>query len=412
MTVGAGGAQDRNLPLGAFGNKIASPALRQGSFPSQNMSMIATQIRQKDALFYFASLPSEMLLAKVRFMSRFYAEEGGGIAAESPPPEDDVAQFIARIERNDRAFQRELSRAKVKAIRNFYETATSQPPIPGTVLLFTAQKLNFEAWTDGSGIGRLQEPAERFLVIDGQHRLAALQFYERTHPDEARNISVPCVIFDGRSEDFATEMFVIINSTPTRINKSHLVDLYERVSWTEPDRRFSAHIVEMLYSEGDSPLRYRINRLGGRSRQEKWILQAELFNEVHRWVRQDWRRIQADGADKRHAASYYGIARDFLKAAAQVWGEAWGNAGCMVTKPVTLKAMFRVCADLAHADGEPAEGRIERWRARLAPWTEQVREFRNEGFYERFAAKGQVERVAKIHRELARMAGIQARARA
>ena len=57
------------------------------------------------------------------------------------------------------------------------------------------------------------------------------------------------MIFDGRSDDFATEMFVIINSTPTRINKSHLIDLYERVSWAEPDRRFAAHIVEMLYSE-------------------------------------------------------------------------------------------------------------------------------------------------------------------
>jgi hypothetical protein len=41
-----------------------------------------------------------------------------------------------------------------------------------------------------------------------------------------------------------------------------------------------------------------------------------------------------------------------------------------------------------------------------------VREFRNEGFYERLAVKGQVERIAKIHWELARMAGIQARARA
>ena len=47
-----------------------------------------------------------------------------------------------------------------------------------------------------------------FLIIDGRHRLAALNFYERTHPDEAKSIFVPCVIFDGRSDDFATEMFV------------------------------------------------------------------------------------------------------------------------------------------------------------------------------------------------------------
>lgn len=373
--------------------------------------MIATQIRQKDAVFYFASYPSEQLLTQVRFISRFYDEDGGTIKAEDVPPEDDVAQFIARIERSEKAFQRELSRSKVRAIRNFYETAITQPPIPGTVLLFTPQKLRFEGWSDGSGVGKLQEPGEKYLIIDGQHRLAALQFYERTHPNEAKSIQVPCVIFDGRSEDFATEMFVIINSTPTRINKSHLVDLYERVSWAEPDRRFAAHIVEMLYRESDSPLRYRINRLGGRSKQEKWILQAELFNEIHRWAKQAWAKIESAGADKRLAASYYGMARDFLKAASQVWGETWGNADYMVTKPVTLKAMIRVCADFTAQDAEPEENRVERWSQRLGPWSEQARVFRNEGFYERFPAKGQVERVARIHRELARAAGIQPRGR-
>src|SRR5437899_4532640 len=287
--------------------------------------MIATQIRQKDAIFYFASYGSEPLLTKRRFIRRFYDEGGESIQPEQVPEEDDVAQFIARIERSDKAFQRELSRSKVRAIRNFYETAITQRPIPGTVLLFTPQKLRFEAWEDGSGIGRLQEPEENFLIIDGQHRLAALQFYERTHPDEAKNINVPCVIFDGRSDDFATEMFVIINSTPTRINKSHLVDLYERVSWAEPDRRFAARIVEMLYSEVDSPLRYRINRLGGRSKQEKWILQAELFNEIHRWVKQSWSKIEREGTDRRNAERYYAIVRDFLRAASQVFQEAWGN---------------------------------------------------------------------------------------
>ncbi len=368
--------------------------------------MIATQIRQKDALFYFASYPSEQLLGKVRFISRFYDEEGGQIQPEDVPAEDDVAQFISKIERSDKAFQRQLSRSKVRAIRNFYETAISQPPIPGTVLLFTPQRLRFEPWTDGSGVGRLQEPEEKFLIIDGQHRLAALEFFQRTHPDDARNISVPCVIFDGRSEDFATEMFVIINSTPTRINKSHLVDLYERVSWAEPDRRFAAHIAEMLYGEADSPLRYRVNRLGGRSKQIKWILQAELFNEVHRWVKQAWGRIEPQGVDKRAAAVYYAMARDFLKAAAEVWGAAWGDADYMVTKPVTLKAMLRVCADLTAVDADPAENRVARWREKLAPWAEHVRDFRNDGFYERFPAKGQIERVGRIERDLAKAAGI------
>jgi len=276
-------------------------------------------------------------------------------------------------------------------------------------LLFTPEKLRFQSVGGTDGIGQLTEPQSKFLIIDGQHRLAALRFYLEERPDDAKTINVPCVIFDGRSEDFATEMFVIINSTPTRINKSHLIDLYERVSWAEPHRKFASRLVGSLYSEGDSPLRYRINRLGGRSAQDKWILQAELFNELHRWVNRDWRKIQLAGGSRTQVPNYYGMVRDFFKAAERVWGEAWGHSNYMATKPVTLKAMLRVCADLARENGEPAEGRVKRWEERLAPWRDQVKAFKSEGFYERFAAKGEVERVGRVHRELARAAGIETR---
>ena len=370
--------------------------------------MLATQVRQKDSVFYFVAYPTDDLLAKVRFISRFYEEEGagGGIAAAPVQADDDVAQFIARIERTDTAFQRDLSRAKVAAIKNFYETAVSQPPVPGTVLLFTEERLNFEPVGKFDNVGNLEEPRSKYLIIDGQHRLAALHFFRKDRPDDARTMHIPCVIFDGKSADFATEMFVIINSTPTRINKSHLVDLYERVSWSSPDKRLAAQVVSRLYAEGDSPLRYRINRLGGRSQQQKWILQAELFNEIHRWVSADWSRLKKQGTPRALATRIYDTVRDFLKAAEKTWGDAWGNASYMITRPVTLKAMLRVCADLAHTDADPVDGRQKRWERKLSPWTAEVRAFRGDGFYERFPAKGQVERVARIHRELGRIAGI------
>jgi len=367
--------------------------------------MLATQIRQKDGVFYFVAYPAEDLLSRVRFMSRYYGE-GEQIAPEPAPEGDEIAQFIARIERSDRAFQRELSRRKVRDIKNFYETAGEQPPIPGTILLFTPEHLRFEPLDRYETVGDLQEPLGKYLIIDGQHRLAALEFYRRERPEEAKTIYVPCIIFDGRSEDFAAEMFVIINATPTRINKSHLVELYERVSWWQatPEKKFAARVVRMLYEEPSSPLRYRINRPGGRSRQEKWILQAELFNELHRWVRLTWPQIQERNLKPQ---DYYDVLRDFLKAAERVWGEAWGNPNYMVTRPVTLKAMIRTCADLAAEDAEPEEGRVDRWEERLQPWVELRRMFRADGFYERFPAKGQVERTSRIHRELARTAGIE-----
>jgi hypothetical protein len=68
--------------------------------------------------------------------------------------------------------------------------------------------------------------------------------------------------------------------------------------------------------------------------------------------------------------------------------------------------LIRVCADLADEDADPADGRVKRWEQRLAPWTEVARSFRADGFYERFPAKGQVERVGRIQRELSRLAGL------
>jgi len=372
--------------------------------------MLATQVRQKDSVFYFVSYPTDHLLDKVQFISRFYAEEGQ-IAPAKVEEDDDVAKFISKIERSDSAFQRDLSRAKVAAIKNFYETAQSQPPIPGTVLLFTPERLHFDPLKGFDNVGNLDEPRAKYLIIDGQHRLAALHFYRKERAADARTLHVPCVIFDGKSDDFATEMFVIINSTPTRINKSHLVDLYEKVSWSAPDKRVAAQVVAMLYVEADSPLRYRINRLGGRSQREKWILQAELFNEIHRWVMADWKKLQKQATSRTLVNRLYQVVRDFLKAAEKVWDESWGNGNYMVTKPVTIKAMLRVCADLAHVDAEPVDGRQKRWERKLAPWTQEIKTFKNEGFYERFPAKGQVERVARIHRELGRLAGIEAVAR-
>jgi DGQHR domain-containing protein len=371
-------------------------------------AMLATQVRQKDGVFYFVAYPTEDLLDRVRFISRYY-NESERTEIDEVDPDDEVGRFIGRIEATDQAFQRQLSKAKVASIKNFYETAVSQPPIPGTVLLFTAETLRFDAVGKFDNVGNLEAPKGKYLIIDGQHRLAALHFYRNEHPDEAKTMHVPCVIFDGKSEDFATEMFVIINSTPTRINKSHLVDLYERVSWAAPDKKFAAKVVDRLYREGDSPLRYKINRLGGRSRQEKWILQAELFNEIHRAASAEWKQLEKKGS--REAERYYERVRDFLKGAQAVWGEAWGNPAYMVTKPVTLKAMLRVGADLARENAEPIDGRVKRWEKRLASWTAELRAFRNEGFYERFPAKGQVERVARIYRELGRLAGIEPRRR-
>src|SRR5262245_24296137 len=363
--------------------------------------MLATRIVQKEGIFYFVAYKAADLLERVSFSSRYYFE-GEEIEADEPG-EDEVARFIAGIEKSEKSFQRVLNRRKIRQIVNFYETAVSQPLVPGTVLLFTDETLRFRRSDVSAIVGFLSEPDGKFLVIDGQHRLAALHFFRQKHPELAEQVEIPCVVFDGKSADFATEMFVIINSTHTRINKSHLVDLYERVSWETPEKKFAAKVVNLLYEESDSPLRYRINRLGGRSRQEKWILQSELFNEIHKVVQAN--RKFFDERFQLRADRVYPLIRDYLKAVREVMSAVWGdNERYMFTRDVTLQALLRVFGDLIRerklfqAWEESRDPRV--FVGAMRPWAELTREFRADGFYERFPAKGQVERVRRIHLRL------------
>ncbi|MGH7251845.1 MAG: DGQHR domain-containing protein [Nitrospiraceae bacterium] len=364
--------------------------------------MLATRVKQKESTFYFVSYKAADLLEKVKFTSRYYFE-GEELSEARLRQDDEVAQFIAGIERSERGFQRVLNRQKIKQIVNFYETVLTQPMVPGTVLLFTDETLNFRKLDSSDSIGHLSEPKGNYLVIDGQHRLAGLHFFKERHADQAANVEIPCVVFDGRSAEFATEMFVIINSTHTRINRSHLVDLYEKVSWESPEKKFAAKVVNLLYGEADSPLQYKINRLGGRSKQEKWILQSELFNELYKLVQHHGRWVESHLGTRTDKC--YALVRDYLKAVKEVMSEVWGNnERYMFTRDVTLKALIRVLDDLIvdrKLMGQWEEEKSPKpFMATLQPWAALTKEFRADGFYERFAAKGQLERVRRIHTRL------------
>lgn len=364
--------------------------------------MLATQINQKDGRFYFVSYKAADLLPKVHFISRYYYE-GEHIDAAAPHVNDDVTKFIASVEKKEGAFQRMLNRRKIHEIVNFYENAAVQPLIPGTILLFTEEELHFKKMGQFASVGDVTEPKSKYIIIDGQHRLAGLHFFAQLHPQEVDSIDVPCMIFDGKSADFAAEMFVIINSTHTRINKSHLVDLLDRVTSASPEKKLAARLVTMMYENSTSPLQYKINRLGGRSKQEKWILQSELYNEFHRLIESNYDFWEYNFNLKAEKA--YDFVTDYFKAVAAVMENIWGKKNYMFSRAVTLKAVCRVLGDMTEQDDlydQWEEHGQKYFLGKIKNWGTLTKEFRAEGFYERFAAKGQVERTRKIHEFLSR----------
>jgi len=120
------------------------------------------------------------------------------------------------------------------------------------------------------------------------------------------------------------------------------------------------------------------------------ILQAELFNEIHRWTRRT-----AQNRARRHgqtaAAAITPWCAIFSKPP-PVWGEGWGNSAYMITKPVALKAIDSGLRRLDRHRRRTGRSRVERWRNGY-PWAEQAQEFRN-GVYERFPARADRARLA------------------
>jgi hypothetical protein len=107
----------------------------------------------------------------------------------------------------------------------------------------------------------------------------------------------------------------------------------------------------------------------------------------------------------------YGLVRDYLNGVRDSMREIWGvNDKFMFTKDVTLKALIRVLGDVMKQrklmDGW-SNGESASFAKLTKVWASEAARFRNEGFYERFPAKGQVERVRRIHLELTRALGLE-----
>ena len=237
-----------------------------------------------------------------------------------------------------------------------------------------------------------EEPRGKYLIIDGQHRLAALHFYRKQRPDEAK--THPRAVRDLRRQE---------RGLRHRDVRHHQLDA-DAHQQEPPRRSLRARLVgrarqevrgaassSMLYGEGDSPLRYRINRLGGRST-------AGEVDPAGRAVQRDpplgAARLarRSTPARQRAAATrerYYEMVRDFLKAAEKVWGDAWGNAELHGHPAGHAQGdAARLRRPLRARTPSPTRARRSAGTQRLAPWAEQQRELPRRGLLRALPRQG------------------------
>lgn len=368
--------------------------------------MLAIRMKQRESVFFLAAYRASDLLRKVQFVGKAFEGEE---EEETKGEDEAVLEFFRKVQSGGHFFQRRPYARKVRQIVDFYSDPKGQPLIPGAILLYTPEQLAFDPSGASQLMGNLHDPREPFLVIDGQHRLAGLEVLGRRQPDTLERIDVPCVIFDKSQADFAVEMFVIINSTPTRLNRSHLVALYDRLQRVTPVDKAAARAVALAYGETDSPLFRKVDMLGRRKKSERWIRQASLFREFRRLAERNEKLFGDDPKPK----ALYEVARDFLRACRRTFGEAWDNPRYRVTSDVALMALMRVLSDYLRTARSQrtflAQDRQRAFESLIEPWRAMMPDFREEGFYERFAARGQVERIGIIQRALGNAIGLSTR---
>ena len=353
-------------------------SIRAFSLPAPGVGHTGAAAHQGDAdptkgrRLLFRQLPAKDLLAKVRFISRFYGEGEQIAAGRSRRRRRDRA-----VHRQDRAHRQGVPALASRAARCASSRTSTRPRSPSRrsrarCCCSPPRSCSFRAER------RRRRRAPRRAAAASSSSSTASTGWPRcsstctSGPTTRATINVPCIIFDGRSEDFATEMFVIINSTPTRINKSHLVDLYERVSLAAPDRKFAARLVEKLYSEGDSPLRYRINRLGGRSQRTSGSCRRSSSTSCTAGCAADWRSIQLRRRQLQGSAALLRHHARLLQGGAQRLGATRVGQGRLHGHQAgDASRRWCACAPTSRArTPSPESAALARWEQRLAPWAE------------------------------------------
>lgn len=184
--------------------------------------------------------------------------------------------------------ERPLSPARVKKLRRYVENIDATFPTSVILAIPSSRASDLE---DGlpteiarycpekkkMTIARLQDVAK---IIDGQHRIAALENVED------RDFQIPVTIFiDMELEDQAM-VFATINLEQTKVSKSLMYDLYEYAEKRSPQKTCH-NIARLLNREDGSPFQDRIKILGVAEHQQQTLTQAAFVDRLLKYISAD-----------------------------------------------------------------------------------------------------------------------------
>lgn len=361
----------------------------------------ALEIHQAGTSFYLARFSARDVVRLVAFVQRGGADRKRGRPREM---QDHVWAALQSVPFEEKSYQREIRASKIQQIKHYYEKIEDELPlIPTPILLAAKEKLVVEP---GRPLVTLQIPQEpgSFGIIDGQHRMLALQVYIEEHPDTT--FDVPVVIFSGESVAHMVELFAVINSTQTRVPRSHIYDLtLERpAQFQEPGLADAYRVVKFLNQDETSPLKGKVRMTGAGS--GGWVAQAPLVDELISLFedRRTRYHVWLDSPEKKGR-----FFRNYFEAVQRALPGPWRYDKKYAMKTsAALRGFLRATRDLLERMRESGEQRVptaDQIFEMVQRWSELEPTFRREEFYKTYFGAGPRRAVDMIHKRLAAALG-------
>jgi DGQHR domain-containing protein len=276
--------------------------------------------------------------------------------------------------------QRELSKNRLTEIAEYVSFNDATFPnsivisIDSTTYNETNDEIEENILSFENGILELRDDGKIAKIIDGQHRVFGLEKYatdKGLFKDDLK-FELIITIFIDIDEEYQANIFSTINKAQTKVNKSHVYDLYS-FSKTRSPQRTSHNVIKLLNEEEDSPFYHLIKRLGKADFKNETIAQATLADCIIKYISNNPpkdRNILRTGAslplvegvekDKLFFRNWFIKEEDvkiakviwnYFEAIKRKWPIAWGNLDFILTKSTGVIAFMRFLKDLVELLG-------------------------------------------------------------
>ena len=162
--------------------------------------------------------------------------------------------------------QRELDPKRKKEIGKYVNL--SDATFPNSIILTISSEFVF--YNETERMLEIQEEAGIASVLDGQHRIAGLEYYNGNKFD-----CIVTIFIDMEMEDQAV-IFSTINTEQKKVNKSLVADLYELYQTRNPQRTCH-NIARLLATNKQSPFYTKISTLGAANKMKGESLTQYIF---------------------------------------------------------------------------------------------------------------------------------------